>query len=168
MSGDEGPASHGPIRQRGPDLIPDQKSLELMNDQHAWDTIILCSLIGNLFGTVISPKEITSVINARRPIAAGLDTIRYMFAIAKSPAIQKDYPTTCRYQKWEAVKMNLEKRKGVRDTCDGDERSAWVLYKEALSTVREVKSGQLGSPMAWWWGDCTGTRLRLEQAENRS
>ena len=149
MSGDESPVLHGPIRERSPALIPDQTCLELMDDQHSWDTINVCNLIGKLFGKAITLAEITKVIEARTARALGPLTVKYMFRAAQVPSVQKNHPTTCRYQKWEAVKKKLEKRKGKRDITDAEERSAWVLYKETFFTLKAIENGELGPPAAW-------------------
>lgn len=60
--------------------------LSVIDDRHTWDTIILCSLMNGLFGIFIFSQEVANVINARDDRidnALGLDSVRYMFEVAK-------------------------------------------------------------------------------------
>ena len=145
---------HGPIRLRGE--APSQHlaskaplSIHFTRNRHNWDTIIVCHLLKDLFGRSISTKEVTSVIQARDGLADNLsgwgtsnieeciwpEDVDNMLTSAKSPVIQRLYPITCQYQKWEEVTKRLWTRRGKKDVHDKDEMSAWIIYNETLTTA---------------------------------
>lgn len=109
--------------------------VDLTDDQDAWDTIIICSLLGQLFGRSLSNVEIANAItnrDKRKGTPLGPESVEHMLEIAKLPTTQQQFPGTCQYQKWEAVKDRLVERKGVRDGNDADMWCAHILYKDTL------------------------------------
>ena len=121
--------------------------LSISGDRHTWDTIILCSLITDHFGRIISSQEVADVINARdgrTDDTLDSEAVRYMFEVAKLPQFQQ--ATTCGYQKWAGVKDRLKARQGQRNFHDKDESSAWILYNETLMTADLIASGRIRSP----------------------
>lgn len=123
----------------------------VVSDQHAWDTIVLCTLIQGCFGRTISSREIEEVINARdgrpnAPLVPGV--VEHLVSLAKEQREQRPYPMTTRYEKWEEVKERLVARKGKRDYDDEEEMSAWVLYNETLTTANLIASDKMKSSSA--------------------
>ena len=118
-------------------------------DGHNWDTIIVCLLLGDLFGGTPTHKDLANVITARdgRTYAPfEPDNVVGMFQIARMPRARQEFPMTCRYEKWKAVKKNLLARNGRRDLDDKDEMAARVLYIEALTTLNMIASEQGSAP----------------------
>ncbi|CAF9919653.1 hypothetical protein IMSHALPRED_004687 [Imshaugia aleurites] len=118
-------------------------------DGHNWDTIIVCLLLGDLFGGTPTHKDLANVIAARDGRTYGPfepENVVGMFQIARMPSARQEFPMTCRYEKWEAVKKNLEARNGRRDLDDQDEMAARVLYIEALTTLNMIASEQGRAP----------------------
>ena len=145
---------HGGLRMRGE--APAQHlaskaplSIHFTRHRHNWDTIIVCHLLKDLFGRSIATKEVTRVIQSRDGLADNLtgfgtdrieeclwpEDVETMLKYAKNPVIQKLYPITCQYQKWEDVTKRLWSRKGKKDVLDKDEMSAWIIYNETLTTA---------------------------------
>lgn len=121
--------------------------LDIKSDQHTWDTVILCSLIQDLFGRTISSEEIADVLNAREGLTEprfGSFLVGMMFRNAQDTFWQGLHPT-CRYKKWEEVKRKLVERGRERDYDDKEEMSAWVLYNETLTTANVLLYNQLAS-----------------------
>ncbi|KAF6219474.1 hypothetical protein HO133_003941 [Letharia lupina] len=124
---------------------------QALENRHTWDTIILCTLVDDLFGRPIYSKEIASVISVRdgrTNVPFHTAIVVYMFDIAQLPFIEEVCPLTCRYKKWEEVKNKFMARNGQRDYDDMEEMSAWILYNETLTTANLIASNQLGSSSA--------------------
>lgn len=118
--------------------------IDLTDDKDAWDTIIICSLLGKLFGRGMSSVEIAKAITIRdkcKGAPLGPDSVEHMLEIAKLPSTQQRFPETCQYQQWEAVKDKLAASKGVRDGKDVDIWRAYILYK---GTLRLLNLAELG------------------------
>ena len=150
----EDPICHGSIRIRGPDSPPDKNLsskvahnareppiIEFSDDQDAWDTVIVCSLLGKFFGEGMSSVEIANALNTRnkhigKPLTS--DSVEHMLETAKMPSTQQRYPETIRYEKWAAVKDRLAARNGIGDGNDTDYSHAKTLYKDTLRFLRPV------------------------------
>lgn len=118
---------------------------DLTDDQDAWDTIIICSLLGQIFGRSMSSVEIANAVTNRDKLKGnpiGPDTVEHMLEIAQSPSIQQQFPETCQYQKWEAVKDKLAASKGVRDGKDADMWCAHILYMDTLRLLNLAPLGR--------------------------
>ena len=117
------------IAQASPPII------ELCQNQKAWDTIIVCSLLSVPFGIPMSYPDIAKAINSRderKDSPIGADTVSYMFQIALSQTVQKRYHKTCRYKKWEAVRNKPVKTIWDGNGEDVEIKEACTLYLEAL------------------------------------
>lgn len=139
------------------DTTPDQKTssiiaqiarappiIDFSDDQDAWDTIIICSLLGQLFGRGLSSVEIANAIiirDQREGTPLGPESVEHMLEIAKLPSTQQQYPETCQYQKWKAAKDRLTACNGVRDSNDVEMSYAYIHYKD---TLRLLNSAALG------------------------
>ena len=123
--------------------------IDLIDDPDAWDTIIVCSIFGDLFGRALSSDEIATAINARHqrtgyPI--GPDTVEYMLKMGEAPCFQRYCGEECPYLKWAAVKDRLVANKGISDPSDADMTSACNIYKETDMVLHLMATGEIEWP----------------------